>query len=83
MTDASANVTCTVTDENGTVILNGVTATSDGTGKYFVDLGISNTTDVNKLYAEWMNLGICISEIENKSRDLGFPYIHRSSSKSF
>ena len=40
LTDASANVTCTVTDENGTVILNGVTATSDGTGKYFVDLGI-------------------------------------------
>ena len=31
---------------------------------------------------DW-NLGICISEIENKSRDLGFPYIHRSSSKSF
>ena len=40
LTDASGSVTCTVTDENDTVILNGVTATSDGTGKYFVDLGI-------------------------------------------
>ena len=52
-TDASGSVTCTVTDEGGTIILNEVTATNDGTGIYYVDLGISNTTDVNKLYAVW------------------------------
>ena len=44
LTDASGTVTCTVTDENDTTILNGVTATNDGTGKYYVDLGISNVT---------------------------------------
>ena len=84
LTDASANVTCTVTDENGTVILNGVTATSDGTGKYFVDLGISNTTDVNKLYAEWTGTWESVSQkLRTNHEILGFPIFTEAQARSF
>ena len=83
LTDASANVTCTVTDENDTVILNGVTATNDGTGKYFVDLGISNTTDVNKLYAEWTGTWESVSQkLRTNHEILGFPIFTEAQAKS-
>ncbi len=84
LTDASGSVTCTVTDENDTVILNGVTATSDGTGKYFVDLGISNTTDVNKLYAEWTGTWESVSQkLRTNHEILGFPIFTEAQARAF
>ena len=63
LTDAAAQVTVTVTDEGGTVVINAQTATKESTGIYFYDLGIANTADVNKLYAVWTgNLGVSISK---------------------
>ena len=75
LTDASGSVTCTVTDEAGTTVLNGVTATNDGTGVYYVDLGISNTTDVNKLYAVWSGTWeSVVQKLELITRFLDFHY---------
>jgi len=83
-TDASGTVTCTVTDEGGTVILNAVTATNDGTGIYYVDLGISNTTDVNKLYAVWTGTWESISQkLRTNHEILGFPIFTEAQARSF
>ena len=84
LTDASGSVTCTVTDESGTVILNAVTATNDGTGVYYVDLGISNTTDVNKLYAVWTGTWESISQkLRTNHEILGFPIFTEAQARSF
>ena len=83
-TDASGSVTCTVTDEGGTVILNAVTATNDGTGIYYVDLGISNTTDVNKLYAVWTGTWESVSQkLRTNHEILGFPIFTEAQARSF
>ena len=77
-------VTCTVTDESGTVILNAVTATNDGTGVYYVDLGISNTTDVNKVYAVWTGTWESISQkLRTNHEILGFPIFTEAQARSF
>ena len=69
---------------NGTVILNAVTATNDGTGVYYVDLGISNTTDVNKLYAVWTGTWESISQkLRTNHEILGFPIFTEAQARSF
>ena len=84
LTDASGTVTCTVTDEAGTTILNNQTATSDGTGCYFVDLGISNTTDVNKLYAVWSGTWeSVVQKLRTNHEILGFPLFTEADARAF
>ena len=84
LTDASGSVTCTVTDEAGTTVLNGVTATNDGTGVYYVDLGISNTTDVNKLYAVWSGTWeSVVQKLRTNHEILGFPLFTEADARSF
>ena len=84
LTDASGTVTCTVTDEAGTTILNNQTATSDGTGVYYVDLGISNTTDVNKLYAVWSGTWeSVVQKLRTNHEILGFPIFTEADARAF
>ena len=84
LTDASGTVTCTVTDEAGTTILNNQTATNDGTGVYYVDLGISNTTDVNKLYAVWSGTWeSVVQKLRTNHEILGFPIFTEADARAF
>ena len=84
LTDASGTVTCTVTDEAGTTILNNQTAPNDGTGVYYVDLGISNTTDVNKLYAVWSGTWeSVVQKLRTNHEILGFPIFTEADASAF
>ena len=84
LTDASGSVTCTVTDEAGTTVLDGVTATNDGTGVYYVDLGISNTTDVNKLFAVWSGTWeSVVQKLRTNHEILGFPLFTEADARGF
>jgi len=84
LTDASGSVTCTVTDEAGTTVLDGVTATNDGTGVYYVDLGISNTTDVNKLFAVWSGTWeSVVQKLRTNHEILGFPLFTEAQARAF
>ena len=84
LTDASGTVTCTVTDEAGNTVLNNQTATNDGTGVYYVDLGISNTADVNKLYAVWTGTWESVSQkLRTNHEILGFPIFTEAQARAF
>tara|TARA_S200002703_G_scaffold130794_1_gene118131 strand:- start:224 stop:1114 length:891 start_codon:yes stop_codon:yes gene_type:complete len=84
LTDASGSVTVTVTDEAGTTVVNSQTATNDGTGVYYFDLGISNTTDVNKLYAVWTGTWESVSQkLRTNHEILGFPLFTEADARAF
>lgn len=53
LTAATGDVTVTVVDEQGNVVVNEQTASTSVTGVYTYDLGIANTTEVKKLTATW------------------------------
>lgn len=84
LTDASGSVTVTVTDEAGTVIVNEQTATNESTGVYYYDLGIANTTDVNKLYAVWTGTWESVSQkLRTNHEILGFPIFTEKQAREF
>ena len=82
--DAGGNLTCTVTDENDATILSGVTATNDGTGIYYVDLGVANTTKVKKLYAEWSGTFQGSTQKARTHHEvIGFPIFTEAQARAF
>lgn len=84
LTDAAAAVTVTVTDEGGTVVINAQTATKESTGIYFIDLGIANTADVNKLYAVWTGTWESVSQkLRSNHEIIGFPIFTEAQARSF
>ena len=84
LTNASGSVTVTVTDEAGTVIINGQTATTDTTGIYYYDLGIANTTNVNKLYAVWSGTWeSVVQKLRTNHEILGFPLFTEAQARTF
>ena len=84
LTNASGSVTVTVTDEAGTVIINGQTATTDATGIYYYDLGITNTTNVNKLYAVWSGTWeSVVQKLRTNHEILGFPLFTEAQARTF
>ena len=84
LTDAGGSVTVTVTDEAGTTIIDGQTATKESTGVYYYDLGISNTTEVNKLYAEWSGSWESVTQkLKTHHEILGFPIFTEADARAF
>ena len=84
LTDAGGSVTVTVTDEAGTTIINEQTATNESTGVYYYDLGISNTTEVNKLYAVWTGSWESVSQkLRTNHEILGFPLFTEAQARTF
>ena len=84
LTDAGGSVTVTVTDEAGTTIINEQTATKESTGVYYYDLGISNTTEVNKLYAVWTGSWESVSQkLRTNHEILGFPLFTEAQARTF
>jgi len=84
LTNATGSVTVTVTDEGGTVIVNAQTATTDSTGIYYYDLGISNTTDVNKLFAIWTGTWESVSQKLRTTHEIvGFPIFTEAQARAF
>ena len=84
LTNATGSVTVTVTDEGGTVIVNAQTATTDSTGIYYYDLGISNTTDVNKLFAVWTGTWESVSQKLRTTHEIvGFPIFTEAQARAF
>lgn len=84
LTNATGSVTVTVTDEGGTVIVNAQTATNDSTGIYYYDLGISNTTDVNKLFAVWTGTWESVSQKLRTTHEIvGFPIFTEAQARAF
>ena len=84
LTDAVGSVTVTVTDEAGTTIIDGQTATKESTGVYYYDLGISNTTEVNKLYAEWSGSWESVTQkLKTHHEILGFPIFTEADARAF
>ena len=84
LTDASGTVTITVTDESGATIIDGQTATNESTGVYYYDLGVSNTTDVNKLYALWSGSWESVTQkLRTNHEILGFPLFTEKQARDF
>jgi len=84
LTDASGSVTVTVTDEAGNVVINEQTATNESTGVYYYDLGISNTTNVNKLYAVWTGTWETVSQkLRTNHEIMGFPIFTEKQAREF
>ena len=84
LTNASGSVTVTVTDEAGNVIINGQTATTTATGIYYYDLGIANTTNVNKLYAVWSGTWeSVVQKLRTNHEILGFPLFTEAQARTF
>ena len=84
LTDAGGSVTVTVTDEAGTTIINEQTATKESTGVYYYDLGISNTTEVKKLYAVWTGSWESVSQkLRTNHEILGFPLFTEAQARTF
>jgi hypothetical protein len=84
LTDASGSVTITVTDESGATIIDGQTATNESTGVYYYDLGVSNTTEVNKLYALWSGSWESVTQkLRTNHEILGFPIFTEKQARDF
>lgn len=84
LTDATGSVSVTVTDEGGTTIIDAQTATKDSTGIYYYDLGVSNTVNVNKLYAVWTGTWESVSQkLRTNHEVVGFPIFTESQARSF
>ena len=84
LTDAGGSVTVTVTDEAGTTIIDGQTATKESTGVYYYDLGIANTTEVNKLFAVWSGSWESVTQkLRTHHEILGFPLFTEADARTF
>ena len=84
LTDAGGSVTVTVTDEAGTTIIDGQTATKESTGVYYYDLGIANTTEVNKLFAVWSGSWESVTQkLRTHHEILGFPLFTEADARAF
>lgn len=84
LTNATGDVTVTVTDEGGTVIVNAQTASTDSTGIYYYDIGISNTVDVNNLFAVWSGTWeSVVQKLRTNHEIVGFPIFTEAQARAF